>query len=1301
MNNFLLFIAAVLVLVLTALFAVPPMVNWNDFRGAFEEEASRLLDREVRVRGEVSVRILPVPYVSFEKVRIADAPGISGSFARAEQFKMWLSVPPLLRGVIEARQIELEQPVIRLRTQADGGGNWSKLQINKSNLAFVPTNVALKSVLIKDGTLLFESHNGHEITKLTKISGEMTAGALAGPYRFIGEMPVSEGDDAVAQEVRLSTAAAEDNGDVRFSGSVRSPDGSSVHSINGTLSDLLGSARAVGRITSRSHPQRSGGVRGAGYELAADLKLDAEALRLDKIAITFQNKNRQQTLAGSAITSWREGVATQTDLKASWLDLDAIAGSQENDGPLRTIERLLTRGIEPLGAGVTSLNVAVDQANLAGSSISDLKGRMVRRDGVTKIEFLRASLPGLSALSVDGFLERRADAFQFDGHVLMRSASFTELAQWSQIQLTKQSSQALATSFSLNSNVRVRSKNWQLSDMIVQLADATAEGEVAYDWSSRPVVVAAIDADHLAFEKFGSDLLAPARIAAFLGFPSKPGVDKPSADWLPDTDIALNLRTNHMTDGKRSFEDVDVEFSRTAEGLRLGKFKLTWQPGLKLALSGKLANLRKQVTGQITGTVYILDEKSADHVIKLASLAISKPVPSSTLAGRLPLRLAVTADLGKTSVGDKAKNHGGVVNQLVADGTMGRDRIRIDAQTFGPLADWYSRSAEVHLRVDGDNALVTTRRLLGVDTNASDEALVNSPPVTVVATAAGTPAIGLKAFARLSSSSFLDADFSGTLNLPAGNPVQTAWSGQLDIRQTSSRALALLSWPNMYRHVADAPIRGRIQLASTANGLRVEPKALRIGAGNVSGQLDLSQSASLPKLTGDLAFSDASLAFISTLVMRAGRGTRKSVPVGSRPDSATPESTSFLASDATAGSQIWPDTPFDFAHLSGVETKLGISIKKLELNANGGQLENASFQLETAPDRVTITKFNAHSGKATLEGNANFLKSQAGVRVKATVSGDKISLEQWAPTLAEAQRVKGSASIQLELAGLALSPRSLSTAISGKGSIRLTDAIVPGLTSETATAIARKIIDGELDVEALNPQLQQLVKAGAVKLGDPVLNVRIADGTLTLPAIVFDQDAGGLRNQTFIDLPRLRIDSQWTITPAPQPRPDAPDETVALPRISVVYAGTIADINKIEPQIDLGDLERELVVRRMEANVARLEQLRREDEARAAAEAERLRKIEEEQRRALEEERLRRQQVDRSENASGDQQSGASPTTPVQPGAPASVAVVPVPGAASQSATTSQPNATRPTVPRPRRARRRPPKQPFNPFSSN
>ena len=55
MSNFLVAIAVVLITVIGALFAVPYFVDWNGYRGAFEEEATRLLGREVRVGGAVNL----------------------------------------------------------------------------------------------------------------------------------------------------------------------------------------------------------------------------------------------------------------------------------------------------------------------------------------------------------------------------------------------------------------------------------------------------------------------------------------------------------------------------------------------------------------------------------------------------------------------------------------------------------------------------------------------------------------------------------------------------------------------------------------------------------------------------------------------------------------------------------------------------------------------------------------------------------------------------------------------------------------------------------------------------------------------------------------------------------------------------------------------------------------------------------------------------------------------------------------------------------------------------------------------
>ena len=75
MNNALLYLGGLLVMTLALVFAVPYFVDWNSYRGVFEEEASRVLGREVRVGGAVNLRLLPSPYVRFEKIRIADSAG--------------------------------------------------------------------------------------------------------------------------------------------------------------------------------------------------------------------------------------------------------------------------------------------------------------------------------------------------------------------------------------------------------------------------------------------------------------------------------------------------------------------------------------------------------------------------------------------------------------------------------------------------------------------------------------------------------------------------------------------------------------------------------------------------------------------------------------------------------------------------------------------------------------------------------------------------------------------------------------------------------------------------------------------------------------------------------------------------------------------------------------------------------------------------------------------------------------------------------------------------------------------------
>jgi uncharacterized protein involved in outer membrane biogenesis len=218
MNNFLIGLAAFIIAVIAALFGIPKVVDWNAYRGVFEEEATRFIGRDVRVGGAVNLKLLPAPYFSFEKVRVADSDTSTGEpFFKAESVTVWLAVAPFLRGAVEASEIELQRPSVRLVLNAAGGGNWQTFTGGQSTLPFTPKDVLLQSVRITDGTLSLHEADGGQRIAMTSINGELATAALEGPYRFRG----TYGDDATKADIRLSTLKPEPDGSTRFKASHR------------------------------------------------------------------------------------------------------------------------------------------------------------------------------------------------------------------------------------------------------------------------------------------------------------------------------------------------------------------------------------------------------------------------------------------------------------------------------------------------------------------------------------------------------------------------------------------------------------------------------------------------------------------------------------------------------------------------------------------------------------------------------------------------------------------------------------------------------------------------------------------------------------------------------------------------------------------------------------------------------------------------------------------------------------------------------------------------------------------------
>ena len=317
MSRVLILIGAVIACALTALIVVPRLVDWNHYRGVFEAEASRLLGREVSVRGEVNLRLLPTPYMQFDEIRIADTRGDARApIFKADGFTVWLAPGPLFRGALEASRVELIRPVLTLVAERSGRGNWASLGEGRARPSFAPSSVTLHAVRVTDGAVVVQTPEGDERTRLEIATGEFSAAALEGPYKL--QAALKPTDRWGAREVRLSTAKPEADGSIRFKGTLRTADGSETYALDGQLSDLPGRSRVVGELTATlplpaSKDARSSGASAStsagdhhGFDLRATLSADTAGVALADVALSFDNDGRPQLVTGEARLAWQD-----------------------------------------------------------------------------------------------------------------------------------------------------------------------------------------------------------------------------------------------------------------------------------------------------------------------------------------------------------------------------------------------------------------------------------------------------------------------------------------------------------------------------------------------------------------------------------------------------------------------------------------------------------------------------------------------------------------------------------------------------------------------------------------------------------------------------------------------------------------------------------------------------------------------------------------------------------------------------------------------------------------------------------
>lgn len=1272
MNTFLMWLGGILVAVLTALFAVPHFIDWNGYRGVFEEEASRVFGRDVRVGGAVNVRFLPTPYVRFEKLRIADSSGVTGApLFSADNFTMWLSVPPLLKGILEARRVELDKPVVRLAVDRGGRPNWTDLAVRQGGLPFLPADVTLQSVFVNGGEIAYDASGVGTLAHLKGIEGELSASGLRGPFSFHGTVATGSGP----REIRFSTGEVTEASTTRLQVIVNDDPthpGGPRHTLEGEVTGLDGKPSFKGSL--KSTARLSEAKDAPVMDARANVEASTSAARLDDLIVAFETAATPQIITGSLGASWGARHKVRAELTSRWLDLDHLAvpiagpvavkaagndagspaatpGPGKAAKPLTIARRLFAQVIGALPpADDLDANFSVEQVLLGGEAVSDVHIALKGNGGPLELKTLSASLPGGARIDFSGSVTDAAgsDEAAVDGTVFVGGPSLARVIRWAMPSYERLSSLSDGP-FTVNGRMMLGDREVALSDATAELSGNPVRGSLTWRGGEGGRFDLEAEGYEIDSRWFGVERF---RLADLVDLSSGGGETADSPDGSGSArgqDVSIKLRAGRFRDGDEAFDNLDLAVASTAKGLEISRLSFVTSDGVGLDLNGRFEGTTKTLRGEAHFT---LSASGADGGMSAGRLLVDHGLVAeddATAIGRAlgafaPYRVAGTVSLAEKS--EKAVD-------ITLDGVTADRRVVATLALSEGLADWHAKPLALHLDLETADATQTLSRLLPhltgrplakVRAVADRSAAEGSSPDRVLLAIVGTPD-GAMTWTGDARGGEVDATFDVAARMVEKKFAIT--SGTIDVARAKAGDLFTLAGIGIGADAVRTPVEGRFALTAENGTLSISTSGAKFGASSLEGRLALTYpeagSGGPVALTGDLSADRLMLAGLMAGILSDGALVAPPALVASRPLPVPPPTLSdALTEGGMDVAEAFTDRPFDLSAVAALSGRIDIAADLFEIDPG---LTLADAGLAIAFDgkgglNVEVKQGRSNAGQLTGSFELSPAAAATGAELKgrlALAGGDLHALLAGPDGTSHA---KGAANLEASFAGRGLAPRALVSSLKGEGTLKLSDASLGGLSPAEVSRAAEKVLAAapeEGTAEDLLPQVRASIEKGDLAFGAADIPFTFVDGAVRFAELSVRQGQGTTTGVTTVDLVRLAVDSAWKIE-----APSQADGKPKWPPANVVWVGPLRDVGTIEARVDLSAFERELAVRKMERNVDRLERLRAEDEARAAEL--RRRQDELERRRTEEAERAREAVRRQLEQQRASQQGGIGQT---------------------------------------------------------
>jgi hypothetical protein len=1065
-------LAIAIILALVAALVAPFVVDWNHYRTAFENEASRLTGLSVRVTGTIDARILPTPRIKLRNVEIGEA-GREPRL-RAGSLDLEVRLGPLIRGEVQATEARLVTPQIDLALDSSGAIDWPV-----PTRAWRADDLSISRLRIEDGSIVFADAASGSRLMLQKLSFDGDIRSLLGPFR--GEGTFVAGDEPYSYRISGGRGDADTGFKIRLG--VNPSNHPLTTDVDGTLSldngvpqfdGTIALARPVGAALSSG--QR---VMNDPWHAGGAIRATPTAASLRDLTFQYGPDERAAVFTGKADLTFGAHPYFDGEIAALEVDVDRALAEPDltHQPPLLVAKGFVdafVASVKPPLPGKFAVSIA--GLTVGGTNVQSLHG-VARFDATGwSLDGFELRAPGLTQVSLSGHVGQSGRGLAFTGPGALDSADADTLLAW--LSGRGDTASAGVRTLRARGDVTIAGDRLAVDGLDATLDQDNVQGRVAYTWpttrpaSDRPAIVEAdlhatkLDLDALAaFAKSAADEngFAPPRqgsLALDIGKATLAGVDARAVKAQVKFDSGA-LQIEHLSVGELGGAALDIS-GRIDE--------LSSQPRGRVTVdlnAGTLADLSR-VLGQFAPQTADVLRRAADR------LAPAK------LHGTLTVERAVTA-------GSTAK--------LDLNGQLGLMRVALNGEVAGEPAKLGEASVRIDSRLDADDgtALAT---LFGLDRVVA----VDQLPGRMTLSAVGPLNGELRVDGEASASGFTAA-VRGAVRLngkeaPAGTFQVLATAADLGPLQQ-----AMTGQPGNA-----VPISARAAVSIAGTALSFTQIAIAAGKASARGRLTVNLASPIA-IDGDVGADNVDGAWLASVLLGLPRQVQSA---------AGPWSSQSLGGGAFAAMN--GAVTFTLDHAVFAPALVASDLKGV------AQFHPGEIALQTIDGGLAGGRV---SGELAFRRNADGLISHGHI---ALADADAATILQTDKKIIDARLT-----LKADFDSFGSSPAALVRAAHGSGAIALADGHIAGLDPAAFVAAMHAADQGTtIELAKIQSAVNAALASGhlAAPQGDAAMTItdgKVNVANATLPA----QDGAALALAGALDLNSGAVDARVTLTAPP------------------------------------------------------------------------------------------------------------------------------------------------------------------------